>query len=170
MPRPGCPKLRASVRPAGLWLHCAQACLLSPPPQGPGASRRSGATPWWCCAACSGQASPSTMLPALRTAVTSTWAPARRTWTCPSCCRGATPGSENVEPLKYLHKVRRTGSVLCCCFPSSPPPSGVQAEQRPSSTVRGSGDDWGGDSWEPFKQGCFLAAAQLTSSLQSAQA
>ncbi|XP_019498332.1 PREDICTED: radial spoke head protein 9 homolog isoform X3 [Hipposideros armiger] len=50
-----------------------------PPPQGPGASRWSEAVPWWCCAACSGQASPSTMLPAPRTVATSTWAPVRRT-------------------------------------------------------------------------------------------
>ncbi|KAM5286371.1 radial spoke head protein 9 homolog isoform 3-T3 [Hipposideros larvatus] len=50
-----------------------------PPPQGPGASRWSEAMPWWCCAACSGQASPSTMLPAPRTVATSTWAPVRRT-------------------------------------------------------------------------------------------
>uniref|UniRef100_A0A673T9K4 Radial spoke head protein 9 homolog n=1 Tax=Suricata suricatta TaxID=37032 RepID=A0A673T9K4_SURSU len=47
--------------------------------RGPGACRWREATLWWCCAACSGQASPSSMLPAPRTVAISTWEPARRT-------------------------------------------------------------------------------------------
>ncbi|XP_035151627.1 radial spoke head protein 9 homolog isoform X2 [Callithrix jacchus] len=60
--------------------------------QGPGVSRWRGATPWWYCAACSGQASPSIMLPAPGTMATSMWALVRRTWTCPSCYRRGQPG------------------------------------------------------------------------------
>ncbi|XP_045699498.1 radial spoke head protein 9 homolog isoform X3 [Phyllostomus hastatus] len=78
----------ASAHGAELWLHSAQA---SPALQGPGASRWRGAMPWWCCAVCSGQASPSTTPLAPRTVAISTWALVRRTWICPSCCRWGQP-------------------------------------------------------------------------------
>lgn len=66
-------------------------------PQGLGVSRWRGATRWWCCAACSGRASPSTTLPAARTMATFTWARVRRIWTYPSCYRR---GSLNIISIK----------------------------------------------------------------------
>ncbi|XP_017826605.1 radial spoke head protein 9 homolog isoform X4 [Callithrix jacchus] len=69
-----------------------EAQRLKPKDAGPGVSRWRGATPWWYCAACSGQASPSIMLPAPGTMATSMWALVRRTWTCPSCYRRGQPG------------------------------------------------------------------------------